>query len=205
MSQTATWNGITSYVEFVPFGATQETSVPYQVNTFGTLTVSNPNAPQGLTATFQITNPITYTLTTNSSVYELGQPVQISITETNTSDQTVDLPGNGASELSILYNGTSVIAHSFAVWQNAFPYPINAGQSITTDGRGLASRSRAWITNVQRPPPRARALRRRQPDRHLPRRIHSGHHFVATHNDIPDQPSDSGQSGYERHHGSARL
>ena len=40
------------------------TTTSYAVNQFGTLQVSNPNAPPGDTATFQITNPLQGTLTT---------------------------------------------------------------------------------------------------------------------------------------------
>jgi hypothetical protein len=131
VSQTATWDGITSYLEYVGFGDSQETSVPYQVSAFGTLTVSNPNAPPGLNATFQITNPITYTLTTDQPVYQFGQPVQITITETNTSDQTVYLPAYGPVPLNILYNGTSDIAHSITVTPNLIAYSMSPGQAIS--------------------------------------------------------------------------
>ena len=59
------------------------------INAFGNLVVSNPNAPQGLNATFQITDPISDTLTTDQSVYQLGEPIQMTYTEVNTSDQPV--------------------------------------------------------------------------------------------------------------------
>ena len=56
ISQTATWNGtVPDTIAGVPL---QNTSV----NMFGNFVVSDPNAPSGLTASFQITDPITESL-----------------------------------------------------------------------------------------------------------------------------------------------
>ena len=84
VSQTATWDGTITETAFQ-----QGITTSYAVNQFGTFTVSNPNAPQGDTATFQITNPLQGALTTSQAIYQLGQPVQVTYAETNTSDQTV--------------------------------------------------------------------------------------------------------------------
>jgi hypothetical protein len=70
VSQTASWHGTYAYT--LPYASPNT-----QVNAFGNLVVSNLNAPQGLDATFQITDPITQTLTTDQSVYQLGEPVQM--------------------------------------------------------------------------------------------------------------------------------
>ena len=51
--QTASWDGTVMQTGFQ-----QGTATSYAVNQFGTFTVSNPNAPTGDTATFQITNPL---------------------------------------------------------------------------------------------------------------------------------------------------
>jgi len=83
-SQTATWDGTVART-----GSQQGTTTSYAVNQFGAFTVSNPNAPEADTATFQITDPLQGALTTSQAIYQLGQPVQVTYAETNTSDQTV--------------------------------------------------------------------------------------------------------------------
>ena len=63
--------------------------------------MSNPNAPQGTTATFQIASPLTTTLSTNQSTYQVGQPILMSFQQTNTSNQTITfLTGPRASTCS---------------------------------------------------------------------------------------------------------
>jgi hypothetical protein len=49
------------------------------LNQWRSCTVSNPNAPQGHTAAFLITDPITVTSTTDMAVYHMGQPVQVNL------------------------------------------------------------------------------------------------------------------------------
>ncbi len=127
ISQTASWDGMIPEQLGSP-----PTTTTDAFNNFGTFTVSNPNGPQGMNATFQITDPLAYTLTTDQSVYQLGQTIQISITETNTSDQTVWLPSWDISEVNILYKGTSVIADTLQLWAPPFSSPIDAGQALTT-------------------------------------------------------------------------
>jgi hypothetical protein len=82
VSQMAIWLGT------IPQGS-------YAVNEFGTFTVSNPNAPQGLTATFQLTDPLQGSLITDQSIYTVGESVQLTFTETNSASQaiTVFSPG----------------------------------------------------------------------------------------------------------------
>ena len=82
VTQAATWDG--TIADLV-------NNTSYAVNAFGTFEVSNPNAPQGDTATFQITNPLQGALTTDQATYQFGQPVQLTYTETNTSDQTLTI------------------------------------------------------------------------------------------------------------------
>jgi hypothetical protein len=79
VSQTATWDGTIAL-------STD------QVNQFGTFLVSNPNAPPGDTAIFQITNPLSGALTTDQMDYTVGQPVVVTYSETNTSGQTLTIP-----------------------------------------------------------------------------------------------------------------
>jgi hypothetical protein len=86
VSQSATWNGT---IMQTAFQLQQGANTTLAVNQFGTFTVSNPNAPNGDTATFQITDPLQGILTSSQAIYQLGQPVQLTFAETNTSDQTV--------------------------------------------------------------------------------------------------------------------
>src|SRR5262249_38518789 len=63
------------------------------LNPWGTLVVSVAGTSQQ--ATFQVADPhLVYSLTTDQSVYQLGEPVQISFTETNTGDQPVTISPN---------------------------------------------------------------------------------------------------------------
>ncbi len=84
------------------------TSSSYAVNQFGTFTVSNPNAPNGDTATFQITNPLQGALTTSQAIYQLGQPVQLTYAETNTSDQAVRVSIIDPILFELFHNGQQV-------------------------------------------------------------------------------------------------
>jgi hypothetical protein len=104
-SQTASWDGTETYAS-PSIGDSSQSS---QVNAFGTFVVSNPCAPEGLTATFQITDPIVSTVTTDQSVYQLGEPVQMTYTEVNTSDQSITIPRAQPSGFGITHNGTSVL------------------------------------------------------------------------------------------------
>jgi hypothetical protein len=127
VSQTASWNGTTSYSVSVPFGSSQNLAI----NNFGSFTVSNPNAPQGLNATFQITDPITYSLTTNQSVYQIGQPVQMTFTEVNTSDQSLTIAPQQPAGFSIFHNGTPVMLDALPDIVLTNPTTLRAGQTIT--------------------------------------------------------------------------
>ena len=105
VSQTANWDGTETYA----FTSFEDSSQSSQVNAFGTFVVSNPSAPDGLTATFQITDPIVSTVTTDQSVYQLGEPVQLTYTEVNTSDQSITIPHPQPSGFGITHNGTPVL------------------------------------------------------------------------------------------------
>ncbi len=94
VSQTASWDGTVTQT-----ASQQGTNTSYAVNQFGTFTVSNPNAPPGDTAAFQITNPLQGNLTTSQAIYQLGQPVQLTYAETNTSDQAVTVHDPGSHSL----------------------------------------------------------------------------------------------------------
>ena len=103
VSQTASWDGTVMQT-----GYQQGTATSDSVNQFGAFTVSNPNAPTGDTATFQITNPLQGALTTSQAIYSLGQPVQLTYAETNTSDQTITVPILNPVLFRLLHNGQQV-------------------------------------------------------------------------------------------------
>jgi hypothetical protein len=103
VSQTATWDGKITQTAFQ-----QGTTASYAVNPFGTFMVSNPNAPNGDTATFQITDPLQGALTASQAIYQLGQPVQLTYTDTNTSDQTITTTILNPILFRLLHNGQQV-------------------------------------------------------------------------------------------------
>jgi hypothetical protein len=103
VSQNATWDGTVTEPAIVPGTVTS-----YAVNQFGTFTVSNPNAPNGDTATFQITNPLQGALTSSQAIYQLGQPVQLTYAETNTSDQAVRVSIIDPILFELFHNGQQV-------------------------------------------------------------------------------------------------
>lgn len=84
------------------------TATPEDVNDFGTFSVTNPNGPSGLSASFQITNPVVSTLTTDQAVYELGEPVTETFTEVNTASVPVTIANSPSAEAFLIYrNGTA--------------------------------------------------------------------------------------------------
>ena len=79
LTQTATWDGSVATAAFLS-GSTMGYAS-------GSFVVTNPNAPQGTTAAFQITSPFQDTLTTDQPTYQLGQTIHFTFTRTNTSDE----------------------------------------------------------------------------------------------------------------------
>ena len=113
LTQTASWDGTTPD-SFDSSGT---------VNYWGTFVVSDPNAPQGLTATFQITDPIATSLTTDQPVYQMGQPVQVTFTQTNTSDQPVTFGGGSATAFLVYQDGAPL-------WLLAYPQVITGPMTL---------------------------------------------------------------------------
>ncbi len=127
VSQTASWDGTWNDPAASPIDPLQSRSV----NIFGAFVVSNPNAPQGLDATFQITDPMSYSLTTNLPVYQLGAPVQLSYTAVNTSDQAITLPVNEPAGFTITHNGTPVMIDAVPAIFLTGTQTIQPGQTFT--------------------------------------------------------------------------
>jgi hypothetical protein len=168
--QTASWDGTVPSLAVAPAGS--------PMNVFGTFIVSNPNAPQGLNATFQITNPIVSKLTTDKSVYQLGEPIQITYTDVNTADQPITVParqdeqftisngmGGGTGPVAwpqIVFGGTATIqpGQTFTATQTwnglsgAYgPYNINDLTGTFTVGFGPENDQNEFTTTFQIVPP----------------------------------------------------
>jgi hypothetical protein len=125
VSQTVSWNGT---------GASSSSGgfmQPRPINFFGTFVVSNPNAPPGLTATFQITDPITDSLTTDHPVYALGEPVQMTFTELNTSSQPITVAPGSPAGFTIMHNGIPVLTDSLTQPVSNTPVTFQPGQTVT--------------------------------------------------------------------------
>ena len=128
VSQTVSWNGTASSSSGSGF------MQPRPINFFGTFVVSNPNAPSGLTATFQITDPRTDSLTTDQSVYALGEPIQMTFTELNTSSQPITVAPDAPAGFSIMHNGVPVLAYSTTQPVSNTPVTFQPGQAVTETG-----------------------------------------------------------------------
>jgi hypothetical protein len=149
VTQTATWEGTIAETSTQQGSTTSDA-----VNQFGTFTVSNPNAPQGDSATFQITDPLQGALTTDQTTYQMGQPVQLTYTETNTSDQTLTI--STANPLyQILHDGQPVLPVMDPIGPSI--ETITPGQTITNQytyvspGRGpysLENLTGAFVAEV---------------------------------------------------------
>ncbi len=129
VTQTATWDGMTG-------GLTAPVSGPpvsAGVNHWGDFVVSNPNVPPGqnLTASFQISDPISQTLTTSQSVYQVGQTVQMTYTETNTANQSITFANPGPAGFTIMHDGKAVLIPILPTTYSLPTITLKAGQTIT--------------------------------------------------------------------------
>jgi len=120
----ATWNGIPNR---------GPTSIPT-----GSFTVTNQQAPAGASATFTIqpapAGQLTFTLTTDQSTYQVGQPINMTFTESNTSTQPVTISlGPTNTGFDVVHDGT-VVWKSNAGNQPLVPVQLETlqpGQSVT--------------------------------------------------------------------------
>ncbi len=127
VSQTAKWDGTYNYY----FGGLVGSSLGSPINIFGAFVVSNPNAPSGLNATFQITDPISYSLTTDKSAYQLDEPVHLTYTEVNTSGQPIIVMPDEPGGFRITHNGAAVLIDVIPLDIPAGPETIPAGKTYT--------------------------------------------------------------------------
>jgi hypothetical protein len=149
LSQTATWDGsLTGMVE-------PGESSGYA---YGSFVVTNPNAPQGTTAAFQIASPFKETLTTDQSTYQLGQTIHFTFTRTNTSDEpAVFTPSTFAPfGFDVTQDGQTVQTSFPYVYDGPaiFPIVLQPGQTWSTQGTwdGLEYPTPSWSSGVSLPP-----------------------------------------------------
>ena len=135
----STWNGVPN----------QQGSSPILAG--GTFTVTNELDPDGPSASFQIASPLSYALSVDQAEYQVGQPIQLSFTETNTGTQplSINVPpatftiaddlnnvvwqsaiGSGSSTIQTLEPGQSIAQTS--TWNGI----SNTGQSPNTNPWG---------------------------------------------------------------------
>ena len=102
-AQSATWNGLATS------GPMSSLAAPF--------TVSNDFDPNADTSTFQYVAPpagvLATSLTTDQSLYQLGQPIQLAFTETNAGTTPVQVL-DGPSSFDVKQNGDEV-------WNSLFP------------------------------------------------------------------------------------
>jgi hypothetical protein len=127
LTQTATWDG--SLPDWTP-GSTGYAS--------GSYVVTDPNAPQGTTAAFQIASPFQDTLTTNQPTYQLGQTIDFMFTRTNTSDEpAIFTPADVSPWGFDVSQGGQTIQTSFPgtyTEPNLSPIILQPGQSWSAQG-----------------------------------------------------------------------
>jgi len=95
----------------------------------GTFTVTNQLDPQGASATFHIEPSLSSSLTTDHSVYQAGEPIAITFTETNTSSYPAVVLPSGS--FTVTNDATYITVFSQSVDQNAPILTLQPGQSLT--------------------------------------------------------------------------
>jgi hypothetical protein len=126
LTQTATWDGTTVYT--VGGSASANT---WHLNHFGTFSVSNPNGPPGLSASFQISDPEKYSLTTDKQVYQLGEPVQATFTEVNTAPVSITVPSPPPEAFQVYQDGKPLWLVTYPGGLKSDPITLTAGKTIT--------------------------------------------------------------------------
>ena len=137
---TSTWDGVPE---------TGNPPVP-GVMAPGIFTVTNQLSPDGPSATFQIASKLSYSLTTDRSDYQIGQPVPFTLTETNATDQPISVDV-APTNFTVTINGS-------AVWQSdtsgsTTTQTLAPGQSIIQSGtwNGIANTGSLLGTNAWGP------------------------------------------------------
>src|SRR5262249_48972785 len=85
--------------------------------------------PNGASATFEIEPALPTAIATNKAVYQIGQPVEMTFVETNTSSFPIIVLPSGTFTVTNTATGVAVFSQN-VVGQNAFS-TLLPGQSIT--------------------------------------------------------------------------
>ena len=94
---------------------------------WGSFVVANPNA-LGIATEFRINDPLVSTISTNQSVYQVGQQVDITFVETNSSPNPIVILPSGA--FAVIDVATDAAVFTQPVGQNAM-LTLQPGQSLT--------------------------------------------------------------------------
>ncbi len=96
VTQTASWSGMESFLQT-------------EINLWGSFEVSSANAP-AVTTAFQIADPLVDGISTNQSVYQVGQPIEITSSATNTSPHPVTVVNIRSlpESFEVSQNGTTI-------------------------------------------------------------------------------------------------
>jgi hypothetical protein len=127
-----TWNGVPN---LGPLGAPT-------VLMGGLFTLTDQSVPGAGSANFTIDSPLSYSITTDQYTYSVGQPIEITYTQTNTSSQPVTA-NTGPSDFTINQAGQSApVANLPGTWTTQSPTTtLQPGQSIseTATWNGVAN------------------------------------------------------------------
>jgi hypothetical protein len=137
-TETATWDGVPD-----------EGQPPVLAG--GSFTVTNTAVGSTPPADFQIDSPLSYSIATDQSNYTIGQPIQITYTETNTTSQPMSV-STAPSDFAVTEVGYgTLLANVPASWGvSSDSETLQPGQSIseTANWNGVANVGSLAGTNV---------------------------------------------------------
>ena len=141
-----------SYTQNLAWYGTQQDS---STGVTGTFVVSNAAAPQEST-TLQIVAPLSYSISTDQTAYQFGEPIQITFTGTNTSDEAVTVSIDPSDFIVTQYGGLTFDWHSNPTdTGQPTTMTLQPGQSYTQtatwDGIRKRERMAQPLTSVQSP------------------------------------------------------
>ena len=117
---------------------------------------------------------VSYTLTTNQSTYQAGQPIQITLTGTNTTNQTIQtIAGPDLDNFVVTENGVAIWDSELVELPLAYLATLQPGRILDRDGHvgrgaelGSVERSRGRLVHgherspeQRRSPPASRLIR----------------------------------------------
>ncbi len=116
----------------------------------GTFTATNQLDPQGASATFQIAPALSTSVTTSQAVYQVGQSVDVTFVETNTSSSPIVVTPSGTFTITNIA-AANVAVFSENIGQSAV-LTLQPGQSATETASWTASQSGSYRVVYQSGP-----------------------------------------------------